>query len=78
MVNIQLLFDSLKNLGVDFFTGVPDSFLNNFCLYLVQNFQDCQHVMAANEGNAIAIAASITPKPTFVTSILPMKTSARL
>ena len=57
MVNLQYLFDSLKNQGVKFFTGVPDSLLNNFCLYLVNNIPDGQHVMAANEGNAVAIAA---------------------
>ena len=57
MVNQQYLFESLKNMGIDFFTGVPDSLLNNFCLYLTQNCEDCQHVMAANEGNAVAIAA---------------------
>lgn len=57
MVNQQLLFESLKSLGIDFFTGVPDSLLNNFCLYLTQNIPDGQHVMAANEGNAVAIAA---------------------
>lgn len=57
MVNQQYLFESLKNLGVDFFTGVPDSLLNNFCLYMVQNIPDGKHVMAANEGNAVAIAA---------------------
>lgn len=57
MVNQQYLFESLKNMGVDFFTGVPDSLLNNFCLYMVENIPDGQHVMAANEGNAIGIAA---------------------
>ncbi len=57
MVNQQYLFESLKKMGVDFFAGVPDSLLNNFCLYMVQNIPDGQHVMAANEGNAIAIAA---------------------
>ena len=57
MVNLQDLFDSLKSRGVNFFTGVPDSLLNNFCLYMVENIPDGQHVMAANEGNAVAIAA---------------------
>lgn len=57
MVNQQYLFESLKDMGVDFFTGVPDSLLNNFCLYMVHNIPNGQHVMAANEGNAIAIAA---------------------
>ena len=44
-------------MGIRFFTGVPDSLLNDFCLYLTKNIPDGQHVMAANEGNAIAIAA---------------------
>ena len=57
MVNQTQLFESLDKLGVKFFTGVPDSLLNDFCLYLVNNIPDGQHVMAANEGNAIAIAA---------------------
>lgn len=57
MVNQQYLFESLKKMGIDFFTGVPDSLLNNFCLYLTQNCGEGKHVMAANEGNAIAIAA---------------------
>lgn len=57
MVNQQFLFDSLREMGVDFFTGVPDSLLNNFCLYLTENLPASQHVMAANEGNAIGIAA---------------------
>ena len=57
MVNQKNLFEALDAMGVDFFTGVPDSLLNNFCLYMVQNIPDGQHVMAANEGNAIGIAA---------------------
>lgn len=57
MVDQKQLFDALQEVGINFFTGVPDSLLNNFCLYMVQNIPDGQHVMAANEGNAIAIAA---------------------
>lgn len=57
MVNQQTLFETLDRLGVKFFTGVPDSLLNDFCLYLTNNIPDSRHVMAANEGNAIGIAA---------------------
>lgn len=57
MVDLKQLFESLDEKCVNFFTGVPDSLLNNFCLYLVNNIPDGKHVMAANEGNAIAIAA---------------------
>ena len=57
MVNLKELFVALQAMGVDFFTGVPDSLLNDFCLYLTNYMTTKQHVMAANEGNAIAIAA---------------------
>lgn len=57
MVNQKELFEALDAMGVDFFTGVPDSLLNDFCLYMTNNMTAEQHVMAANEGNAIAIAA---------------------
>lgn len=56
MVYLDDLFDSLHHTGIHFFTGVPDSLLNDFCLYLTQNIPDTHHVMAANEGNAIGIA----------------------
>lgn len=57
MVNQKELFEALQAIGVDFFTGVPDSLLNDFCLYMTNNMTAEQHVMAANEGNAVAIAA---------------------
>ena len=57
MVNQEQLFKSLEDQGVDFFTGVPDSLLNDFCLYLCHHYGNDRHIMAANEGNAIAIAA---------------------
>ena len=57
MINQEQLFKALEGMGISFFTGVPDSLLNDFCLYMVNNIPDGQHVMAANEGNAVAIAA---------------------
>ena len=57
MVNQEILFASLHQMGIKFFTGVPDSLLNDFCLHLTNHIPDGEHVMAANEGNAIAIAA---------------------
>lgn len=57
MINQKYLFDQLNSMGLNFFTGVPDSLLNDFCLHLVNNVPDSQHIMAANEGNAIGIAA---------------------
>ena len=69
MVNQEQLFKSLNEQGIDFFTGVPDSLLNDFCLYLCHHYGNDRHVMAANEGNAIAIAAGhylATGKPPVV------------
>ena len=42
---------------VDFFTGIPDSLLKHFCLCVNDNIPEGQHIIAANEGNAIALAA---------------------
>ena len=45
--------------GFDFFTGVPDSQLRALCDCLIYKYGTdprC-HVIAANEGNAVAIAA---------------------
>lgn len=45
-------------IGGDFFTGVPDSLLKPLADYLLDNYDDVsKHIIAANEGNAIAIGA---------------------
>ena len=56
MIEQDKLFKALAKIGINFYTGVPDSFLNDFCSYLSKNMPNNQHVMAANEGNAIGIA----------------------
>lgn len=45
--------------GADFFTGVPDSQLRALCDYLMAAYGEDprHHIIAANEGNAAAIAA---------------------
>lgn len=46
-------------IGAEYYTGVPDSQLKALCNYLIDSFgtDSKQHVIAANEGNAVAIAA---------------------
>lgn len=46
-------------IGVDFYTGVPDSQLKPLCNYLIDKYgiDSHHHVIAANEGNCAAIAA---------------------
>jgi phosphonopyruvate decarboxylase len=42
--------------GVDFFTGVPDSLLKDICAYITDNIDGNHHIIAANEGGAVALA----------------------
>lgn len=56
MLDLKKVFDVLKKNGVTYFTGVPDSYLNGFCNYVLLNCGD-RNVIAANEGNAVGIAA---------------------
>ena len=46
-------------LGADFYTGVPDSQLKALCNYLMDEYgcDPAHHIIAANEGNAAALAA---------------------
>ncbi len=56
MLDQKIVFDELRKHGITFFTGVPDSQLNDFCNYALFNHPD-RNVIAANEGNAIGIAS---------------------
>lgn len=56
MLDQKRVFQVLEENGVTFFTGVPDSYLNGFCNYALANRTD-RNVIAANEGNAVGIAA---------------------
>ena len=49
----------LEHIGADFYTGVPDSQLKALCNYLVNTYgvDPEHHVIAANEGSCISIAA---------------------
>ena len=49
----------LEIIGADFFAGVPDSQLKPLCNYLMKKYgiSHQHHVIAANEGNCVALAA---------------------
>ena len=51
---IDTLFENIKNLGYNFFTGVPDSALKDFQNDILKS--KFEHVIATNEGQAIGIA----------------------
>lgn len=56
MLDQKTVFEVLKQNGVTYFTGVPDSYLNGFCNYALAHCGE-RNVITANEGNAIALAA---------------------
>ncbi len=55
MLDQKIVFETLAQHGVSFFTGVPDSYLNGFCNYALANMPK-RNIIAANEGNAVGIA----------------------
>lgn len=57
MASIEKFMTTLIESGIEFFTGVPDSYLNGFCDYLIQNIDVENNIITANEGNAIGVAA---------------------
>ena len=54
MIYVENLIEYLNEIDIDFFCGVPDSQLSSFCDYVEEN---CSNIIAANEGNAVGIAA---------------------
>lgn len=54
MIDVSKLINYFKSIDVDFFCGVPDSQLSPFCDFIEQN---CNNIIAANEGNAVGIAS---------------------
>lgn len=56
MFHPRLLHELLIERGFTFFTGVPDSLLKDFCAHVTEHCSPDEHVIAANEGGAIALA----------------------
>ena len=57
MIKNSVFFKYLKRYGINFFTGVPDSLLKDFCAYINDHAPNEKHVVSSNEGGAIALAA---------------------
>ena len=57
MVETKVFYDLLIENNIDFFTGVPDSLLKSFCAYITDNAPENNHIIAANEGCAVGLAA---------------------
>ena len=56
MVDVKAFVKAMQSAGIDFFCGVPDSLLKSFCAYITDHCRHC-HVIAANEGGAVALAS---------------------
>jgi phosphonopyruvate decarboxylase len=56
MLNPKEFVDWIKSNGVKFFTGVPDSLLKELCSCIAQTSRPGEHLIAANEGGALALA----------------------
>ncbi len=57
MIAANSFIQALKRQGVGLFAGVPDSLLAPFCACLRDECSANEHVLTANEGNAVALAA---------------------
>ncbi|HLD72122.1 MAG TPA: phosphonopyruvate decarboxylase [Candidatus Nanoarchaeia archaeon] len=56
MIKCKEFFGLLQEEEIRFYAGVPDSLLKSFCAYLTDHTSEKEHIIAANEGNAIALA----------------------
>ncbi len=68
MIDVNKFMECLEDSSVEFFTGVPDSLLKSFCAYVTDTCGE-NHVIAANEGGAVGLAAGhylATGKPALV------------
>ena len=55
MINVNFFYKKLLDNDISFFTGVPDSLLADFCGFVSDHVDSNNHVIAANEGNALSI-----------------------
>lgn len=57
MINTENFYNYLIANHIDFFAGVPDSLLANFCACVKDKTSDEKNIITANEGNAVAMCA---------------------
>jgi len=56
MIDCGFFYNAMVRLGINFFAGVPDSLLMSFCAYVMDHADSDKHIIAANEGGAVALA----------------------
>ena len=55
MLTCEAFYNLLVAKGIDFFAGVPDSLLKHFIGFLSDKVPASRHIIAANEGGAVAL-----------------------
>lgn len=69
MIRPEFFIETLRDYGINFFAGVPDSLLKNICAYITDHFDAAHNIISANEGAAVGLAAGhylATGKPACV------------
>ena len=56
MLDPNSFLQGLRDRDVNFFCGVPDSLLKDFCACVTSKLSEDEHIIAANEGAAIGLA----------------------
>jgi phosphonopyruvate decarboxylase len=57
MISVERYFTVFKRNNIDYFVGIPDSSLKSFVSFAIDNIDEDNHIIAANEGACIAISA---------------------
>ena len=69
MIRPSFFYDTLKDFGIDFYAGVPDSLLKNLCAYIIDHADERHNITGqipvvymqnSGEGNIINPLASLT------------------
>ncbi|MDA7600993.1 phosphonopyruvate decarboxylase [Gammaproteobacteria bacterium] len=54
-INTKEFFKEASKLGIEYYSGVPDSLLKDFCGFASDNLPGSSHQIAANEGSALSL-----------------------
>jgi len=55
LLSPEKFFNTLSECDINFFSGVPDSLLKDFCYFVDDQLDSQNHIIAANEGSALAL-----------------------
>ncbi len=55
-INLSDFYNEILKNNINFFTGVPDPLLTDICAYIEEKTPSKDHIIASNEGSAVAIA----------------------